>query len=109
LHSLIQLLRLCIIYGRNCNAQLRLRRVSTTGQTLEAQLAQLKAAGCEPIYREKVSGARADRRQLNKMLDGLAKDDTVTVTRIDRLARSTFDLFAIIKAIAKNPLAVGRL
>lgn len=74
-------------------------RVSTTGQTLEAQLAQLKTAGCDPIFREKVSGARADRRQLNKMLDGLTEGDAVVVTRIDRLARSTFDLFAIVKAI----------
>jgi DNA invertase Pin-like site-specific DNA recombinase len=74
-------------------------RVSTTGQTLEAQLAQLKAAGCDPIYREKVSGSRAERGQLNKLLAGLTEDDTVTLTRIDRLARSTFDLFAIVKAI----------
>jgi DNA invertase Pin-like site-specific DNA recombinase len=74
-------------------------RVSTTGQTLEAQLAQLKAAGCNPIFREKVSGARADRRQLNKLLTTIAAGDVVTVTRIDRLARSTFDLFAIVKAI----------
>ena len=74
-------------------------RVSTTGQTLEAQLAQLKAADCDPIFREKVSGARAFRQQLNRLLGRLAKGDMVTVTRIDRLARSTFDLFAIVKAI----------
>ena len=74
-------------------------RVSTIGQTLEAQLDGLKGAGCNPIFREKVSGARADRRQLNKLLSTVGAGDIVVVTRIDRLARSTFDLFAIVKAI----------
>ena len=75
-------------------------RVSTYGQTLDAQLAQLKAAGCARIYREKVSGARADRKELLRMLKHLAAGKVVVVTRIDRLARSTFDLFAIVKQIA---------
>jgi DNA invertase Pin-like site-specific DNA recombinase len=76
-------------------------RVSTYGQTLDAQLEQLRAAGCTSrnIYREKVTGARADRRELLRMLKVLAPGDIVTVTRIDRLARSTFDLFAIVKQI----------
>jgi DNA invertase Pin-like site-specific DNA recombinase len=51
------------------------------------------------ICREKVTGARADRRELNRMLGKLARGDVVTVTRIDRLARSTFDLFGIVKRI----------
>ena len=51
------------------------------------------------IYREKVTGAHADRRQLLKILDTLAPGDVVTVTRIDRLARGTFDLFGIVKQI----------
>src|SRR3954449_3322320 len=76
-------------------------RVSTYGQTLDTQLEQLRAAGCSSrnIYREKVTGARADRRELNRMLGKLGPGDVVTVTRIDRLARSTFDLFAIVKQI----------
>ena len=76
-------------------------RVSTYGQTLDSQLEQLRAAGCgsRNIYREKVTGARADRRELNRMLGKLAPGDVVTVTRIDRLARSTFDLFGIVKRI----------
>src|SRR6516162_11801403 len=76
-------------------------RVSTYGQTLDSQLEQLRAAGCtnRNIYREKVTGARADRRELNRMLGKLASGDVVTVTRIDRLARSTFDLFGIVKRI----------
>ena len=75
-------------------------RVSTYGQTLDAQLEQLKAAGCARIFREKVTGARADRKELLKMLNSLGAGDVVVVTRIDRLARSTFDLFAIVKKIA---------
>src|SRR3954467_15359587 len=76
-------------------------RVSTYGQTLDTQLEQLRAAGCSSrnIYREKVTGVRADRRELLRMLDRLTPGDVVTVTRIDRLARSTFDLFAIVKRI----------
>jgi DNA invertase Pin-like site-specific DNA recombinase len=74
-------------------------RVSTYGQTLDAQLEQLRADGCARIYREKASGARADRRELLRLLKGLSRGDVVTVTRIDRLARSTFDLFAIVKRI----------
>ena len=74
-------------------------RVSTYGQTLDAQLEQLKAEGCAPIYREKASGAQADRRELQRMLKALGPGNLVTVTRIDRLARSTFDLFAIVKRI----------
>src|ERR1700757_2517324 len=77
-------------------------RVSTYGQTLDSQLEQLRKAGCNGrnICREKVTGARPDRRELNRMLGKLAPGDVVTVTRIDRLARSTFDLFAIVKRIA---------
>jgi DNA invertase Pin-like site-specific DNA recombinase len=74
-------------------------RVSTCGQTLDAQLEQLKAAGCVRVYREKATGARADRKELLRMLKNLVAGDVVTVTRIDRLARSTFDLFAIVKQI----------
>src|SRR6266705_2228835 len=74
-------------------------RVSTYGQTLDAQLEQLRGANCTKIYREKVTGAHNDRRELLKILKRLAPGDMVTVTRIDRLARSIFDLFAIVKQI----------
>ncbi len=74
-------------------------RVSTYGQTLDAQLEQLKAAGCVKIYKEQASGAKVERRELQRMLKDLAPGDVVTVTRIDRLARSTFDLFSIVKRI----------
>ena len=82
---------------RSQNRPLGYARISTYGQTLDAQLEQLRGAGCSKIYREKVTGAHNDRRELLKMLDHLAPGDVVTVTRIDRLARSTFDLFGIVK------------
>src|SRR5215469_14732277 len=76
-------------------------RISTYGQSLDNQLKQLRAAGCSSrnIYREDVTGARPDRRELLRMLDRLVPGDVVTVTRIDRLARSTVDLFGIVKRI----------
>jgi DNA invertase Pin-like site-specific DNA recombinase len=76
-------------------------RLSTYRQPLDSQLKQLRAAGCSSrnIYRENVTGARPDRRELLRMLDRLAPGDVVTVTRIDRLARSTLDLFGIVKRI----------
>jgi DNA invertase Pin-like site-specific DNA recombinase len=48
---------------------------------------------------EKLTGARANRRELPEMIDALASGDVVTVTHIDRLARSTVDLFGIVKRI----------
>jgi DNA invertase Pin-like site-specific DNA recombinase len=63
------------------------------------QLERLRKEGCAKIYREKASGAQPDRRELLKLSKAVAPGNVVTVTRIDRIARSTFDLFAIIKRI----------
>lgn len=76
-------------------------RVSTDGQSLEAQQAALKAAGAERIFAEKVSGAVTDRKALAKALAGLQTGDILLVTRLDRLARSTRDLLNILDAISK--------
>src|SRR5262249_7447975 len=67
-------------------------RVSTDGQTLDAQQAALKAAGAEKVFAEKVSGAKIDRRQLQRAIEALTAGDVLLVTRLDRLARSTRDL-----------------
>lgn len=77
-------------------------RVSTVGQTLDIQVKRLKEFGCVKIYREKASGANAERSELKKLLAPLAEGDIVVVTRIDRLARSTFDLFSIVKDITNK-------
>jgi DNA invertase Pin-like site-specific DNA recombinase len=73
--------------------------VSTQDQDLSAQLDALKAAGAGTIYREKISGARADRPQLTRMMASLRKGDTVIVTKLDRLGRSTRELLNLIHAV----------
>ncbi|WP_435656212.1 recombinase family protein [Brucella pituitosa] len=70
-------------------------RVSTDDQNLEQQRAALTEVGCNKIYEEKVSGAKRDRVQLERMLDHLRDTDVVVITRLDRLARSTRDLLDI--------------
>jgi len=75
-------------------------RVSTDGQSVDAQVRQLKAAGARRVLREVASGAKTDRRQLRKVLDQLDAGDVLMVTRLDRLARSTRDLLNTMAAIA---------
>ena len=75
-------------------------RVSTDGQSLTAQVAELKAAHCHRIFQEKVSGVRSDRKQLARLIAGLDRGDVLVVTRLDRLARSTRDLLNVLDAIA---------
>ena len=75
-------------------------RVSTDGQSLEAQVKQLDAAGAEKVFRETASGAKTDRAQLRRALAQLDSGDVLMVTRLDRLARSTRDLLNILAQIA---------
>jgi DNA invertase Pin-like site-specific DNA recombinase len=75
--------------------------VSTDGQTLDAQVVALKAAGAGRVFRETASGAKTDRRELARALKSLAEGDTLLVTRLDRLARSTRDLLNSLDTIAK--------
>jgi DNA invertase Pin-like site-specific DNA recombinase len=74
-------------------------RVSTDGQSVNAQVMQLREAGAEKVFRETASGARSDRAGLRRALAALDKGDVLMVTRIDRLARSTRDLFNTVEAI----------
>jgi DNA invertase Pin-like site-specific DNA recombinase len=74
-------------------------RVSTDGQSLDAQLDELKAAGCQRVFKEKMSGARSDRRELTKLIAKLRNGDTLIVSRLDRLARSSRDLLNILHEI----------
>jgi DNA invertase Pin-like site-specific DNA recombinase len=76
-------------------------RVSTLDQQLTGQLAALKAAEADPIYREKISGVRADRPQLAKLMAELKPGDVVVVTKLDRLGRSTRELLDLIDRISK--------
>jgi DNA invertase Pin-like site-specific DNA recombinase len=76
-------------------------RVSTEDQDLTNQRAELHAAGCTRIFSEKITGTRRDRPELARMLDHIRAGDVVTVTRLDRLARSTRDLLDIAERFAK--------
>jgi DNA invertase Pin-like site-specific DNA recombinase len=76
-------------------------RVSTQGQDLTAQINALKAAGASTIYREKISGVRADRPQLAKLMKAFKAGDLVLVTKLDRLGRSTRELLELIERIGK--------
>src|SRR5271166_1333511 len=64
-------------------------RVSSDGQSVDAQVRQLTKAGCKKVFREVASGAKTDRARLRRLLDQLEADDVLMVTRLDRLARST--------------------
>jgi len=75
-------------------------RVSTDGQSVDAQVKALRAAGAEKVWRETASGAKTVRPQLRRALAQLDKGDVLLVTRLDRLARSTRDLLNTLAAIA---------
>ena len=77
-------------------------RVSTNGQDLSAQDAELIAAGCAKVFKEKVSGAKTDRPELAKAISRLEPGDVLVVTRLDRLARSTRDLLNVLDEISKR-------
>ncbi len=77
-------------------------RVSTDGQSVEAQVKELRDAGAEKVFRETASGAQTDRAQLADVMRGLSADDVLMVTRLDRLARSTRDLLNILAQIAER-------
>jgi DNA invertase Pin-like site-specific DNA recombinase len=77
-------------------------RVSTDGQSLASQEAELKGAGCIKVYAEKISGARGDRAELARALKRIDSGDTLIVTRLDRLARSTRDLLNILHALGEK-------
>ena len=85
-------------------------RVSTTGQSLDTQLEAL--SGCEKVFREKISGAKDDRPELQAMLEFVREGDIVHVTKLDRLARNTRHLLEISeylqgKSVALNILNIG--
>ena len=85
------------------NRRLGYARESMCGQAIDAQLPQLRKEGCTRMYREKSSGAQANRRELLRLLKATGSGDLVTVTRIDQLARSTFELFAIVTPAERPP------
>jgi DNA invertase Pin-like site-specific DNA recombinase len=75
-------------------------RVSTTEQDTAAQIAALKAVGCERIFREKASGGRWDRPELLRLLDQLRPEDVLVVWKLDRLSRSLRDVLTLMERLA---------
>src|ERR1700677_1931339 len=76
-------------------------RVSTQDQDTAAQVAALKAAGCEEIYKEKASGGRWDRPKLQELLSHLRKGDVVVVWKLDRLSRSLRDVLTLMERLGE--------
>ncbi len=76
-------------------------RVSTQDQDTDAQIAALKASGCELIFQEKASGGRWDRPELHRLLGQLRKGDVIVVWKLDRLSRSLKDVLALMEQIAQ--------
>ena len=84
-------------------------RVSTRAQDLTGQLAQLKAAGCAKIFREKVTGTTADRPQLRKLMAALKHGDVVITPAVDRLSRDTTDLLVIAREMQRAGAGIKSL
>ena len=81
-------------------------RVSSTDQSLDVQLAELRAAGCRDIRSEKITGTTMEGRgELNRLLAALQSGDELYVTRIDRFARSIEDLATTVKDLKRRGVA----
>ncbi|WGZ92672.1 MAG: recombinase family protein [Candidatus Thiothrix putei] len=82
-------------------------RVSTIDQDLTIQLEKLQNAGCERTFREKKSGtSRESRVELESCLEFLCKGDTLVITKIDRLARSTRDFLNIMHQLDQKGVSL---
>ncbi|ARK31875.1 recombinase family protein [Halalkalibacter krulwichiae] len=81
-------------------------RVSTAGQSLEAQVEALREQGCTVIYEEKFTGTKADRPEFQALLAKLTAGDTLVVTKLDRFARSTVDGIQTVRALFEKGVKV---
>ena len=84
-------------------------RVSTQDQNADLQVDALERAGCERIYTDHASGAKASRPQLDRMLEALRKGDTVVVWKLDRLGRSTLNLAALLERFREQEIGFRSL
>jgi DNA invertase Pin-like site-specific DNA recombinase len=84
-------------------------RVSTAAQDETGQVRQLKAAGCEKVFREKITGTTADRPQLAKLMKALASGDVVITPAVDRLSRDTTDLLVIARDMQRAGAGIRSL
>jgi DNA invertase Pin-like site-specific DNA recombinase len=84
-------------------------RVSTAAQDETGQVRQLKAAGCEKVFREKITGTTADRPQLRALMKKLAPGDVVITPAVDRLSRDTTDLLVIARDVQRAGAGIRSL
>ncbi len=84
-------------------------RVSTAAQDESGQVPQLKAAGCEKVFREKITGTTADRPQLVKLVKALEPGDVVITPAVDRLSRDTTDLLVIAREMQRAGAGIRSL
>lgn len=84
-------------------------RVSTDEQNLDSQISALKAAGCQRIHEEKISGVNRKRPELIRMMEDLRGGDVIVTTRLDRLARSTHDLLDIAEILRQAGVGLRSL
>ena len=79
-------------------------RVSTEEQKLEGQLDALKKEGCEQIFKEKISGGKKEREELERCLELLREGDTLVVKKLDRLGRTVRQLVDLIEILKKRKI-----
>ena len=84
-------------------------RVSTNDQDLSLQINELKASGCEPIFTDKVSGAKSHRPGLDDCLKTLRAGDTLVVWRLDRLGRSMQHLVSVVTDLKERGIGFRSL
>src|SRR6201995_5616357 len=84
-------------------------RVSTDAQDIAPHVAQLKAAGCEKIFREKITETTAERPQLRKLMAALAPGDVVITPAVDRLSRDTTALLVIAREMQRAGAGIRSL
>ena len=92
----------CLTYGGGILRKIGYVRVSSESQNLNRQLHQLNEIGMDLIFQEKISGATTNRKELENMLNGLKEGDTIYVTDLTRITRSTQDLFYLINQIREK-------
>ena len=91
----------CMIYGYT--------RVSTAAEDETGQVRQPKAAGCEKVFREKITGTTADRPQLAALIKKLTPGDVVITPAVDRLSRDTTDLLIIARDMQRAGAGIRSL
>lgn len=84
-------------------------RVSTQDQDLSLQIDALNGAGCKKIYKEKITGSKKERPQLNELLEQLREGDVIVIWKLDRLARSLKDLVSLVNEIQEKGGALHSL